>query len=96
MVAWVCRGLEAETSFDLQARVAAQVSDIPQGVRLGLEEGDDDGSSGGEGEHGTFEEVNEEFLVVAYLAIHICALATNVWKVEYFEEVSLASRVLRL
>lgn len=76
--------------------MAAQVSDVPQGVRLGLEKGDGDGSSGGEGEHGTFEEVNEEFLVVAYLAVHICAFATHVWKVEYFEQVSLARRVRAL
>lgn len=93
MVARVGRGLEAKTPFDLQARMAAQVSDIPQGVGLGLEEGDDDGSSGGKGEHGTFEEVNEEFLVVAHLAVHVCALATDVGKVENFKEMSLASCV---
>ncbi len=46
-VAGVRGGLEAEAALDLQAGVAAEVADVPQRVRLALEQRDDDGAAGG-------------------------------------------------
>lgn len=64
--------------------MAAQVSDVPEGVWLRLKESDDNGSSWSEGKKRTFEELDKQFLVIAYLSIYVCALATDVWEVEDF------------
>lgn len=84
VVLWVCGGLEAEAALDLQAGVAAQIADVPQGVRLPVEECDDDGAAGREGQQRAREEVDEELLVVADLAVDVGGFAADVGEVEYF------------
>lgn len=86
VIARVRVGLEAKAALELEAGVAAKVADVPEGVGLALEEGDDDGATGGErgggrGE-GALEEGDEQLLVVADLAVDVCGLAADVGEVE--------------
>lgn len=81
-VARVGRRLEAEAAVDLEPRVAGEVADVPEGVGLALEEGDDDGAPRGEGAEGVVEEGDEEGLVVADLAVDVGGLAADVGEVE--------------
>lgn len=84
VVARVRRGLEAEAPLDLQAGVAGEVADIPESVWLALKQGDDDGAAGREREQRAPEEVDEELLVVADLAVDVGALAADMGEVEYW------------
>lgn len=86
VVARVRDHLEAETVLELEPRVAGEVADVPEGVGLALEEGDDDGAAAGEGRggrgEGALEEGDEELLVVADLAVDVGGLAADVGEVE--------------
>lgn len=86
VIARVRGGLEAKAALELQPRVAAEVADVPEGVRLALEEGDDDGATSGEGRggraEGALEEGDEELLVVADLAVDVGRFAADVGEVE--------------
>ncbi|KAI6751044.1 hypothetical protein HG530_013958 [Fusarium avenaceum] len=62
--------------------VTGQIAHVPEGVWLALEERDDDGGAGGQGWYGALEEGDEERLVVADLAVHVCGLASDVGEVE--------------
>lgn len=78
--------LKSKAALELEAGVAAEVADVPEGVGLALEEGDDDGAAagergGGRGE-GALEEGDEQLLVVADLAVDVCGLAADVGEVE--------------
>lgn len=78
--------LKSEAALELEAGVAAEVADVPEGVGLALEEGDDDraaASKGGRGRgEGALEEGDEQLLVVADLAVDVCGLAADVGEVE--------------
>lgn len=76
--------LEAKTPFDLQARVASQIADIPEGVGLTLEQCDDNGTTGSEAEQGAFEELDEQFLIVAHLPIDVGGFAANMGKIKNY------------
>lgn len=86
VVARISRRLEAKAALELEPRVAAEVADVPEGVGLTLEEGDDDGAAAGEGRggrgEGALEEGDEELLVVADLAVNVCGFAADVGEVE--------------
>lgn len=78
----VSTGLEAEATLDLQTSVTGQIAHVPEGVWLTIEERDDDGGAGGQGWYGALEEGDEEGLVMADLAVHVCGLASDVGEVE--------------
>lgn len=78
--------METKTPLDLQARVTSQIADVPKGVGLALEQCDDNGTAGSEAEQGAFEELDEEFLVIADLPVDVGGFAANVGKIEYFAE----------
>lgn len=86
VIARVDSRLEAKAALELQPRVAAEVADVPEGVGLALEEGDDDGTLRGEGRggrgEGALEEGDEELLIVADLAVDVGRLAADVGEVE--------------
>ena len=47
VIAGVGRGLKAEASLHLEAGMPAQVADVPERVRLALEQSNDDGATRG-------------------------------------------------
>lgn len=59
-----------------------QIPDVPQRVGLALEQGNDDGPAGGQREQGALEEVDQQLLVVAHLAVDVGRLAAHVREVE--------------
>ena len=46
LVAWVGTALKLEAVCDFETNMASEVADVPQRIRLGLEERDDDGAVG--------------------------------------------------
>lgn len=62
--------------------MTGQIAHVPESVWLALEESDDDGGAGGQGWYGALEEGDEERLVVANLAVHVCGLAADMGEVE--------------
>lgn len=62
--------------------MAGQVADVPERVGLALEQRDDDGAARGERQHGALEELDQQLLVVADLAVDVRALAADVREVE--------------
>lgn len=86
VVARVRGRLEAKAALELEPRVAAEVADVPEGVGLALEDGDDDGAAAGEGcggrGEGALEEGDEELLVVADLAVDVGGLSADVGEIE--------------
>lgn len=85
MIAGISSRLKAEATVYLKLRMAGEVADVPEGVRLALEERDDYGATGSEGggaSDSALEEGNDELLVSADLAVHVGGLAADVGEVE--------------
>ena len=84
--------LELEASLNLKLAVSRQVTDIPQSVRLALEERHHDRPIESKELLGAGKELHEKFLIEAHLSVDICAFATDVREVEedVVEQSSLA------
>lgn len=62
--------------------MAAQIPNVPQRIRLALEQRHDDGAARCEARFGAAEEADEEFLVIPDLAVHVGGLPADVGEVE--------------
>lgn len=73
---------EPKAALDLQAGVAREVLYVPQRVGLAFKERHDDGAAVVERGEDALEKRDEEFLVVAYLAVDVGGFAAYMGEVE--------------